>query len=137
MDMPADLSDLIVHERVGKGSYGSVYRGVVYDDGCSVEVAAKVMPLDASDVEAVQREALLQHEAGRHPAVVKLLGCFHHEDSAWLVLELCACSVYDLIRRDEKPLEETPLLLEERAEAEKRADEKPSEPVRDPSPSRV
>ena len=74
--------DLILGERIGKGSYGVVVHAVARDSRRSTEVAAKIVPLDASDAGEVQREAVLQREAGRHPSIVKLLGSFHHEGSA-------------------------------------------------------
>ena len=94
--------DLYICSRIGKGSYGEVWRGLVRGQ----DVAAKVVPLDGTNVGAVQHEVELQREAGMHPSIVGLLGCFHYDESAWLLLELCATSVCDAIRHRGTPLEE-------------------------------
>ena len=100
--------DLVISCRIGKGSYGEVWRGVVRGRGVAraVDVAAKVVPLDGSDISAVQHEVELQREAGKHPSIVGLLGCFHHDEAAWLLLELCATSVSDALHRRGAQLEE-------------------------------
>ena len=53
-----------------------------------IAVAAKVMSHEATEAAIVLREVTLQQEAGSHPSIVGVIGCFHHEDSAWLLLEL-------------------------------------------------
>ena len=100
--------DLFLSCRIGKGSYGEVWRGVVRGRGTAraIDVAAKVVPLDGNNIGAVQHEVELQREAGSHPSVVGLLGCFHHDEAAWLLFELCATSVCDALLRRGAPLEE-------------------------------
>ena len=100
--------DLFLSCRIGKGSYGEVWRGVVRGRGTAraIDVAAKVVPLDGNNIGAVQHEVELQREAGNHPSVVGLLGCFHHDEAAWLLFELCATSVCDALLRRGAPLEE-------------------------------
>lgn len=94
-----NAEDLFISCRIGKGSYGEVWRGVVRGRGAAraVNVAAKVVPLDGSNIGAVQHEVELQREAGKHPSIVGLLGCFHHDEAAWILLELCATSVCDAL----------------------------------------
>ena len=103
-----NAEDLFITCRIGKGSYGEVWRGVVRGRGAAraVDVAVKVVPLDGSNISAVQHEVELQREAGKHPSIVGLLGCFHHDEAAWLLLELCATSVRDALLRRGAPLEE-------------------------------
>ena len=107
--MPTSMNeDLFLSCRIGKGSYGEVWRGVVRGRGTAraIDVAAKVVPLDGNNIGAVQHEVELQREAGNHPSVVGLLGCFHHDEAAWLLFELCATSVCDALLRRGAPLEE-------------------------------
>ena len=102
-----DLAALVLNSRIGKGSYGDVYHGVVVRGrSCAVAVAAKVMPLEAADAAAVQQEASLQRAASQHPSIVKLLGCFHHDNACWLLLELCSASVQDILMERDAPFEE-------------------------------
>ena len=107
-----DLDTLLVHNCIGKGSFGAVYRSILHKPilhkrAVELAVAAKVIPLvEASDAADAQREATLQHEAGVHPSVVTMMGCFHHEGCAWLLLELCSTSVHDVLHHQEAPLTE-------------------------------
>ena len=102
MKEPDNIDTLVVHDRIGKGSYGVVYRGVlkpsVRERAVEIAVAAKVMPNESTEAAIVLREATLQQEAGSHPSIVGVIGCFHHEDSAWLLLELCSTSLHQVLR---------------------------------------
>ena len=101
--MSSDASPLIVGEVLGRGSYGVVHRGQFRDE----DVAIKVVPLDgAGTTEDVKREVELMR-ATRHASVVALITAFEHEDSAWLILELCSVgSVSDVIARLGAPFDE-------------------------------
>ena len=81
-----NIDTLVVHEHIGKGSYGVVYRSVlkpsVPERAVEIAVAAKVMPLESTDAAIVLREVTLQQQAGSHPSIVAMVGCFHHEGSA-------------------------------------------------------
>ena len=61
-------------------------RAVAHHGTRSTDVAVKILPSDGSDQAAreLRREVELQREAGKHPSIVKLLGCFAHDGSAWL-----------------------------------------------------
>ena len=102
MKEPDNLDTLVVHDRIGKGSYGVVYRGVlkpsVRERAVEIAVAAKVMSHESTEAAIVLREVMLQQEAGSHPSIVGVIGCFHHEDSAWLLLELCSTSLHQVLR---------------------------------------
>ena len=102
MNEPHNLDTLVVHDRIGKGSYGVVYRGVlkpsVREQAVEIAVAAKVMSHESTEAAIVLREVTLQQEAGSHPSIVGVIGCFHHEDSAWLLLELCSTSLHQVLR---------------------------------------
>ena len=97
-----NIDTLVVHDRIGKGSYGVVYRSVLKpslrEHAVEIAVAAKVMPLESTDAAIVRREVTLQHEAGSHPSIVAMVGCFQHEGSAWLLLELCSTSLHQVLR---------------------------------------
>jgi serine/threonine protein kinase len=81
-----NIDTLVVHDRIGKGSYGEVYRSVlkpsVRERAVEIAVAAKVMPVESTDAAIVLREVTLQQEAGSHPSIVAMVGCFHNEGSA-------------------------------------------------------
>ena len=81
-----NIDTLVVHDRIGKGSYGVVYRSVLKpsarERAVEIAVAAKVMPLDSTDAAIVLREVTLQQEAGSHPSIVAMVGCFQHDGSA-------------------------------------------------------
>ena len=108
-DRPADCPEnLDLVEKLGKGSYGSVYKAVVRETG--EVVAAKRIALPRQDEEgykAVQREISVLQEC-KHPNVVR----YHasHKLGArflWIVMEYCAGgSVSDLIRVTDAPLPE-------------------------------
>ena len=74
-----DLDTLLIHNCIGKGSFGAVYRGILrsnlHERSAELAVATKVIPLlVAADAAGAQREASLQHEAGAHPSVVTVMG---------------------------------------------------------------
>ena len=76
-----DLDTLLIHNCIGKGSFGAVYRGILrsnlHERSAELAVATKVIPLlEAADAAGAQREASLQHEAGAHPSVVTVMGGF-------------------------------------------------------------
>ena len=69
----------MIHNCIGKGSFGAVYRGILKSNlhAAELAVATKVIPLlEAADAAGAQREASLQHEAGAHPSVVTVMGSF-------------------------------------------------------------
>ena len=77
------LEELSISDRIGRGSYGVVYRGAVRDTERAVEidVAVKVVPMDASDGGAAQHEVALHRESSQHSSIVKLFGSFHFQGS--------------------------------------------------------
>ena len=71
--LEGDISEMTMNEdlflscRIGKGSYGEVWRGVVRGRGTAraIDVAAKVVPLDGNNIGAVQHEVELQPQRDR------------------------------------------------------------------------
>ena len=108
-DRPADCPEnLDLVEKLGKGSYGSVYKAVVRETG--EVVAAKRIALPRQDEEgykAVQREISVLQEC-KHPNVVRYHASHKLGDRfLWIVMEYCAGgSVSDLIRVTDAPLSE-------------------------------
>jgi serine/threonine protein kinase len=96
-------------ERIGKGSFGKVYRaqlrapcgGVDGDVECAVKV---VNAKGAEAMRAVLREVAFLKQACVHPNVVAFLGVGAREPGGpmLLFLELCLCSLADVIKRQQR-----------------------------------
>ena len=105
---PVAPENLELLEKLGKGSYGSVYKARDKDTG--EIVAAKRIVLPRQDEEgymAVQREISVLKECS-HPNVVRYHASHKMGDrQLWIVMEYCAAgSVTDLIRVTDAPLRE-------------------------------
>jgi len=62
---------------LGKGEYGSVYKGNLDDSNYSTEVAVKVIEpetIDASCFKLVLSELKVMTYVGEHPNIVRLIG---------------------------------------------------------------
>ena len=95
-------------EKLGKGSYGSVYRARYRETGETVAAKRIVLPRqDEEGYRAVQREISMLQEC-KHPNVVRYHGSHKIGDHVlWIVMEYCAGgSVSDLIRVTDEPLGE-------------------------------
>ncbi|XP_076037113.1 serine/threonine-protein kinase prk-2-like [Oratosquilla oratoria] len=98
------LSDFKMHEELGKGGFGCVFRATRVADG--LQVAIKKIPLaDAlfwgrRHGKKVPREAALLQRVQKVPDVIKLHDCFSTKDSFYMVMELIpsAVSFVDYIR---------------------------------------
>ncbi len=77
-----------------RGGAGVVWRGLDRREG--VEVALKALPLDGGGREAMEREAEAALRV-KHPAVLAPRDTFVDDGHAWLVLELCAGSLADVL----------------------------------------
>ena len=93
-------------QRIGQGTYGSVYRGICDDE----EVAVKVMALQADTAADIKREIKIMRECacdhiiGYRDAFVR-----EHEmrSTLWVVMEFCRVgSTLDVMRRASHALEE-------------------------------
>lgn len=86
-------------ETIGKGSYGSVHKGVHIPTGNVV--ALKIINLDTGDddVEAIQREVALLTQLRDAPNITKYYGCYMDGPRVWIVMELAqGGSVYSLMQ---------------------------------------
>ena len=105
---PDSPDNLELLEKLGKGSYGSVYKA--RNIHTNEIVAAKRIVLPRQDEEgylAVQREISVLREC-EHPNVVRYHASHKlGEQILWIVMEYCAAgSVSDLVRVTDKPLPE-------------------------------
>ena len=97
---PEAPESLELVEKLGKGSYGSVYRARYRETGETVAAKRIVLPRqDEEGYRAVQREISMLQEC-KHPNVVRYHGSHKIGDHVlWIVMEYCAGgSVSDLLR---------------------------------------
>ncbi|KAI0305784.1 hypothetical protein B0F90DRAFT_1815350 [Multifurca ochricompacta] len=87
-------------ETVGKGSYGSVHKGIHRATGNVV--ALKIIDLDADDgddVDSIQREVALLTQLRDGPNITKYYGCYLDGPRVWIVMEFAqGGSVYSLMQ---------------------------------------
>lgn len=87
-------------ETVGKGSYGSVHKGIHRATGNVV--ALKIIDLDADDgddVDSIQREVALLTQLRDGPNITKYYGCHLDGPRVWIVMEFAqGGSVYSLMQ---------------------------------------
>ena len=106
---PTNLFDL--QEKLGKGSYGHVYKAVRKGNASDV-VAIKIISIDAQDVlEDVRREITILSECN-NPNIVNYLGSYFKDDNLWICMEYCGGgSVSDLCQIMEASLTENQIAL--------------------------
>lgn len=91
---PSEIFDVI--ERLGQGSYGSVYKCI--DRRSNATVAVKVLPFDSSEIESLKHEIAILKECTSE-CVVGYYGCYYLEGDIWIAMEYCAAgSVGDMIQ---------------------------------------
>jgi len=99
---PEEVFDLV--EEIGKGSYGTVHRAILKEDG-ELEVAIKKVILDSELHEIIKEIAIMQQ--CESPFVVRYYGSYFANQSLWIVMEYCGGgSISDLLRARKQPLSE-------------------------------
>lgn len=85
-------------ESIGKGSFGSVHKGLQIATG--KVVALKIIDLDKSDdVEEIQREVALLSQLRDAPNITRYYGCYLDGPRVWIIMELAqGGSVYALMK---------------------------------------
>lgn len=77
-------------ERIGKGAYGSVHKGVHITTGAVV--ALKIVDLDQpeDDIDDIQREVALLSElqGGERNNITSYYGCWLNGPCVWIVMDL-------------------------------------------------
>ena len=99
---PADA--FVVHRRLGKGSYGTVWLAAERQGGRVV--AVKVLPLEASRLKQdkylsdLRREIALRRQVGDPPAISRYHGSFVTPllEAVWIVMEACEASATSATR---------------------------------------
>jgi len=98
--------DTTLLNRIGQGTYGSVFRGSCRDE----EVAVKVMLLQADSAEDIKREIKIMRECTcEHIVAYKDAFIREHQmrSTLWVVMEFCAVgSTLDMMRKQNAPLGE-------------------------------
>lgn len=99
---PEEVFDLV--EEIGKGSYGTVHRAILKEDG-ELEVAIKKVILDNELHDIIKEIAIMQQ--CESPFVVRYYGSYFANQSLWIVMEYCGGgSISDLLRARKQPLTE-------------------------------
>eukprot|EP00947_MAST-08B_sp_MAST-8B-sp1_P005835 g5835.t1 len=98
---PVDLYELV--ERLGEGSYGSVFKAI--DKSTGEAVAIKVIPVDA-ELDEMLREINILSKC-QNDFIVRYHGSYLKDGDLWIVMEYCgAGSVTDLMSICEMTLTE-------------------------------
>lgn len=85
---------LELQEKIGEGSFGSVYRATDLRSG--QDVAVKILPAD-SDMAPLQREIMILKQCNS-PHIVRYFGTYVKDTDLWITMEYCnAGSVSDLM----------------------------------------
>ena len=99
-DTPPTISDddpatvLELQEKIGEGSFGSVYRATLVRSGR--DVAVKILPAD-SDMKPLQQEIMILKQCDS-PYIVRYFGTYIKDTDLWISMEYCnAGSVSDLM----------------------------------------
>ncbi len=96
--------DITLHELLGKGSYGAVYRASTTRHGA---VAVKVLPWGPNEISSDMRKELRLLQRCASPYIVRALGAFSKPKELWIAMELCELgSVLDVMRSIDAPLDE-------------------------------
>ncbi|KAL6065407.1 serine/threonine-protein kinase dst2 isoform X3 [Balamuthia mandrillaris] len=105
---PEKLFEL--HERLGRGSYGMVYRGRAYKTGETV--AIKIIALDdEAALDDVRKEISILSTCN-HENIVSYYGSYFEEDNLWIVMEYCGGgSVSDICQNLESGLSNDQIAL--------------------------
>ena len=98
---PNDVFQLT--EKLGEGSYGSVFKGIHKET--SKNVAVKMVPVDG-DFDDIAKEIRILKKCDS-VYVVKYYGSYSFEDNLWIVMEYCGGgAVLDLMEITEQTLSE-------------------------------
>ncbi|RMX45210.1 hypothetical protein pdam_00021090 [Pocillopora damicornis] len=99
---PEEVFDVL--EKLGEGSYGSVYKAMHKETG--QVVAIKQVPVD-TDLQEIIKEISMMQQCDS-PYVVKYYGSYFKNTDLWIVMEFCgAGSVSDLMKIRNKTVSKT------------------------------
>lgn len=102
-----DLENCTMDDRLGKGAFGKVFRARVASQVGGELAAVKVVDVDSEeDRRTVLQEVSLLRGTKLHPHLVHLLGVLSMKSAVHIFLELCECSLSDVIKERRAPLPE-------------------------------
>jgi serine/threonine kinase 3 len=99
-----DLTDVFeISSKIGKGSYGSVYKAYHRENG--IEAAVKKIPIDSDLLDIVKEISIMQQCDSKN--IVKYYGSYFKDNDLYIVMEYCGGgSVSDIMKLLGKPLDE-------------------------------
>ena len=101
--------DISLHEKLGSGSFGTVFRASAARIGT---IAVKVLPWGPRDVSVELKRELRLMQRCSSPYVVRAYGAFSKPQELWIVMEHCdAGSLLDVIRARRSALDEGAIAL--------------------------
>jgi serine/threonine protein kinase len=102
LDDPEERFQLL--EKLGEGSYGTVYKGLHIASGKIV--AVKIVPIKDGELNSLRKEICILKQC-RHPNIVGYIESYIKDGDLWMIMEYCAVgSIADLIKVTKKTLTE-------------------------------
>nr|AHJ60959.1 HPO [Schmidtea mediterranea] len=108
-DLQKEPSEVFqIESKLGKGSYGSVYKAKHKKNGFTV--AAKLVPVDSELSDIVKEISIMQQCKSDY--IVQYYGSFYDSHDLWIVMEYCgAGSVSDIMRLRNKTCNEEEIAI--------------------------
>jgi hypothetical protein len=91
-----DFSQIVLEQKIASGSNGQVYKGTYAGAPVALKELFAVMLTGGQDIKEFEKEAMLLAYL-LHPNILRFYGVAHDEQRLFMVMELCACSLQDVI----------------------------------------
>jgi hypothetical protein len=91
-----DFSKIVLENKIASGSNGQVYRGTYAGAPVALKELFAVMLTGGQDIKEFEKEAMLLAFL-LHPNILRFYGVAMSDASLYMVMELCACSLQDVI----------------------------------------
>ncbi len=103
------LSDILsIENKIGSGSYGSVYKAVQKSTEPALTFALKQIPIETeSDLDDIIKEISIMKQLNDSPFIVKYFASYFKNSDLWIVMEYCmAGSASDIMKLTETTFHE-------------------------------